>query len=87
MEDHLIAGVAMENGLCVDPVGLGFETVVAPESWKTSLCGFPVGGRGVLVADGAHHAVRAVPAVVVVEAVAPVQDNGLGPSGVVELVA
>ena len=29
--------------------------VVPPESWRASLCGFPVGGRGVLVVDRAHH--------------------------------
>ena len=62
-------------------------TVVPPESWRASLCGFPVEGRGVLVADGAHHARRAVPAVVVVEPVAPVQDNSLRSTGVLEFVA
>src|SRR3954462_12167013 len=61
--------------------------VVPPESWRASLCGFPVGGRGVLVVDRAHHARGAVPAVVVVEAVAPVQYDGLGVAGVGELVA
>src|SRR4051794_35847262 len=61
--------------------------VVPPESWRASLCGFPVGGRGVLVVDRAHHARGAVPAVVVVEAVAPVQHDGLGLAGVGELVA
>ncbi len=61
--------------------------VVPPESWRASLCGFPVGGRGVLVVDRAHHARRAVTAVVVVEPVAPVQHDGLGLPGVLELVA
>jgi len=61
--------------------------VVPPESWRASLCGFPVGGRGVLVVDRAHHARRAVPAVVVVEPVAPVQHDGLGLAGVLEVVA
>src|SRR4051794_41975757 len=61
--------------------------VVPPESWRASLCGFPVGGRGVLVVDRAHHARGAVPAVVVVEPVAPVQHDGLGLPGVGELVA
>jgi transposase InsO family protein len=61
--------------------------VVPPESWRASLCGFPVGGRAVLVADRAHHARRAVPALVVVEPVAPVQHDGLGLAGATELVA
>jgi hypothetical protein len=59
----------------------------SPESWRASLCGFPVGAAGVLVGDGAHHAGRAVPAVVVVEPVAPVQHNGLGLAGALELVS
>ena len=63
------------------------RTVVPPESWRASLCGFPVGGRGVLVVDRAHHARRAVPALVVVEAVAPVEHDGLGLAGVREVVA
>ena len=67
--------------------GVDGPDVVPPESWRASLCGFPVGDRGVLVGDRAHHARRAVPAVMVVEAVAPVQDNGLGLTGVGELVA
>ena len=62
-------------------------SVVPPESWRASLCGFPVGGRGVLVADRAHHPDRAVPSVVVVEPVAPVQHDGLGLAGVVQIVA
>ena len=61
--------------------------VVPPESWRASLCGFPVGGRGVLVVDRAHHARRAVPALVVVEPVASVQHDGLGLAGVLEAVA
>jgi len=61
--------------------------VVPPESWRASLCGFPVGGRCVLVVDRAHHARRAVPAFVVVEPVAPVQHDRLGLAGVGELVA
>ena len=73
---------ALGSGTGVLTVG-----VVPPESWRASLCGFPVGGRGVLVVDRAHHACRAVPALVVVEAVAPVQHDGLGLAGVVELVA
>src|SRR4051794_41515095 len=56
-------------------------SVVPPESWRASLCGFPVGSRGVLVVDRAHHAGRAVPAVLVVEAVAPVEHDGLGLAG------
>ena len=31
------------------------KRVVPQKSWRTSLCGFPVGGRG-LVGDRAHHA-------------------------------
>lgn len=62
-------------------------TVVPPESWRASLCGFPAGGRCVLVVDRAHHARRAVPAFVVVEPVAPVQHDRLGLAGVGELVA
>ena len=58
-----------------------------PESWRASLCGFPVLGRGVLVVDWAHHARRAVPALLVVEPVAPVQYHGLGLAHIVELVA
>src|SRR4051794_41326385 len=61
--------------------------VVPPESWRASLCGFPVGGRGVLVFDQAHHRSGAVPAVVVVEAVAPVEHDGLGLAGGGEFVA
>jgi hypothetical protein len=53
--------------------------------------GFPMRlpGRGprFLVVDRAHHARRAVPAVVVVEPVAPVQHNSLGLADVLELVA
>lgn len=30
--------------------------VVPPVSWRVSLCGCPIGGRRVLVGDGAHHA-------------------------------
>jgi hypothetical protein len=63
------------------------QYVVPPESWRASLCGFPVGGRGVLVVDRAHHARRAVPALMVVEAVAPVQHDRLSLAGVGELVA
>ena len=63
------------------------DRVVPPESWRASLCGFPVGSRGVLVADRAHHACGAVPTLVVVEPVAPVKHDGLGLAGVVELVA
>ena len=59
----------------------------SPRIVEGSLCGFSVGGRGVLVVDRAHHARRAVPAVVVVEPVAPVQHDSLGLAGVVELVA
>ena len=51
--------------------------VVPPKSWRTSLCGFLVGGRGVLIVDGADHADGAVPAVMVVEAVTPVKHNCL----------
>ena len=68
-------------------LGRPWKFVVPPESWRACLCGFPVGGRGVLVVDRAHHADRAVPSVVVVEPVAPVQHNGLRLSGVTELVA
>ena len=67
--------------------GRSEDPVVPPESWRASLCGFPVGGRGVLVVDRAHHARRAVPAVVVVEPVAPVQHDGLGLAGVLEVVS
>ncbi|MDN4175853.1 hypothetical protein QWY28_23050, partial [Nocardioides sp. SOB77] len=49
----------------LDPV-VAEAVVVPPESWRASLCGFPVGGRCVLVVDRAHHARRAVPAFVVV---------------------
>ena len=75
----------------VDRKDLDYQTqkeyVVPPESWRASLCGFPVGSRGVLVTDRAHHACRAVPALVVVEPVAPVQDDGLRLAGVLEVVA
>jgi|1186.fasta_scaffold1177376_2 hypothetical protein len=47
----------------------------------------PGRGRSVLVVDRAHHPSGAVPTVVVVEAVAPVQYDGLGPAGVGEFVA
>lgn len=50
-----------------------------------SLCRFPVGGGG-LVGDWCHHASAAVPASVVVEAVAPVEHDGLGGAGVDEVV-
>ncbi len=72
------------------PVYANLLSVVPPESWRAWLCGFPVGsrvGRGVLVVDRAHHGGRAVPAVVVVEPVAPVQHDGLGLAGVGEGVA
>ena len=59
----------------------GKDTVVPPESWRFPLCGFPVGGRSVLVVDGADHAEGAVSAVVVVEPVAPVKHNSLRLSG------
>src|SRR5271168_2700283 len=52
-------------------------SVVPHESWRFPLCGFLVGGRGVLVVDGADHADSAVPAVMVVEPVAPVKHNSL----------
>ena len=62
--------------------------VVPPESWRTSLCGFGQRSRlAGLVVDGAHHVCRAVSTVVVVEPVAPVQDDGLCLAGVAELVA
>jgi transposase len=50
----------------------------SPRIVEGSLCGFPVGGRGVLVGDGADHADGGVSSVVVVEPVAPVQHDGLG---------
>ena len=78
----LLAAEGVANTHIAERVG-----VVPPESWRASLCGFPVGGRGVLVADRAHHPDRAVPSVVVVEPVAPVQHDGLGLAGVVEIVA
>ena len=81
---HGPVAVAYEAG----PTGFDLARhVVPPESWRASLCGFPVGGRGVLVIDRAHHAGRAVPALVVVEPVAPVQHDGLSLAGVLELVA
>ena len=46
-----------------------------------SLCRFSVESGG-FVGDGCHHASAAVPAGVVVEAVAPLEDDGLGLSGV-----
>lgn len=49
------------------------DYVVPPKSWRFPLCGFPVGGRSVLLVDGADHPDRAVPPDVVVEAVAPVK--------------
>mgnify|MGYP000207988614 CR=1 FL=1 len=65
------------NGL--DPEGIRWM--------RTLMRRFADEGRGVLVADGAHHARRAVPAVVVVEPVAPVQHNGPSGAGVGELVS
>ena len=47
-EERGIAGLA--------DVAKAGRTVVPPESWRASLCGFPVEGRGVLVVDRAHHA-------------------------------
>ncbi|MEE4025430.1 hypothetical protein V1Y59_20255, partial [Gordonia sp. PKS22-38] len=44
------------------------DGVVPPESWRTPLCGFGFGARGVLVVDRAHHPDRAVAALVIVEA-------------------
>src|SRR3954467_8844633 len=67
-------------------VAAGRGDVVPPESWRVSLCGFPVGGCSVLVADRAHHADCAVPPVVVVEPVAPVEHDGLGLVGLLKLV-
>src|SRR5690606_1895801 len=61
-------------------------TVVLPESWRVRLCGYRDGSSGVLVVDGALHACRAVPSLVVVEAVAPVEDDGAGLVGGGELV-
>lgn len=58
-----------------------------PESWRTPLCGFGLGECGVLVVDRTHHADRAVPALVVVEAVAPLQHDGLCLHDGVEFIA
>ena len=44
-------------------------------------------GRGVLVVTRAHHVDRVVSALVVVESVTPVQDDGLDLAGVLELMA
>lgn len=60
--------------------------MVSSGLWRVSLCGFSVGGRGVFVVGRAHHGVRVVPALVVVEPVVLVQDDGLSGSGVGELV-
>lgn len=71
----------------VEMLGALSAGVVPPESWRVSLCGFPVGGRDVLVVNRTHHAGRAVPTVVVVEPVAPVQHDRLGLAGVLEVVS
>ena len=90
----LTAALAKDTSLWTDDVWVAESTpiecgrsVVPPESWRAWLCGFPVECRSVLVVDRAHHACRAVPAVVVVEPVAPVQDDGPGLAGVLELLA
>lgn len=54
-----VTGMRVGEAIALDRA----DIVVPPESWRASLCGFPVGGRGVLVVDRAHHARRAVPPV------------------------
>ena len=44
-----------ELHLVMDNYATHKRVVVPPESWRTSLCGLPVGGRGGLVVGWAHH--------------------------------
>ena len=63
------------------------EECGSPRIVECSLCRFRDGSGCGLVVDGAHHVGRAVSAIVVVEAVAPVQHDGLGSAGVCEVVS